>query len=85
MEMLADFFTKPLQGSTFHKLQVQVMKHLPEDIPLPITTTGPQECVGAHGNTWADVVRETNDLVQSLISNATLRMMSKSDMNIVQE
>ena len=84
MEMLTDFFTKPLQGSTFRKLWVQVM-NLPEDIPLPITTTGPQECVGAHGNTWADVVRGTNDLVQSLTSNAISRMTSKSNANIIKE
>jgi hypothetical protein len=68
MEMLTDFFYKPLQGSTFHKLWAQVM-NLPEDIPLPLTTTGPQECIGAHGNTWADIVRGTNDLVQSSTSN----------------
>jgi hypothetical protein len=52
--MLADFFTKPLQGSLFKKLRAAVM-NLDEYIPLPLTTTTrPQECVET---SWADVVK----------------------------
>jgi hypothetical protein len=52
-EMLADFFTKPLQGSLFKKLRAQIL-NIREDIPLPLTTSGPQECV--MDTTWADMV-----------------------------
>jgi hypothetical protein len=51
--MVADFFTKPLQGSVFKKLRAIVM-NLPDDVPLPMTTSGPQECV--NGPSWAEVV-----------------------------
>ena len=44
-EMLADFFTKPLQGSLFRRLRALVM-NLPMDTPLSVTAAGPQECVG---------------------------------------
>jgi hypothetical protein len=53
--MIADFFTKPLQGSLFKKLRAKIMS-IDEQLPLPITTTGPQECVAAHS--WADIVRK---------------------------
>lgn len=46
-EMLGDFFTKPLQGSAFWKDRNLIM-NLPEDMPLPITTTGPQDSVLEH-------------------------------------
>jgi hypothetical protein len=52
-DMVADFFTKPLQGSVFKKLRAIVM-NLPDDVPLPMTTSGPQECV--NGPSWAEVV-----------------------------
>jgi hypothetical protein len=51
--MLADFFTKPLQGNLFKKLRAAVM-NLEENIPLPLTTIRPQECVET---SWADVVK----------------------------
>ena len=78
-EMLADFFTKPLQGSTFKKLRQRIM-NLPADLSLPITTTGPQECVGASGASWADVVKGTgkmdlvphaNDIKHDVANRAT--------------
>jgi len=40
-DMLGDFFTKPLQGAAFQK----TVMNLSEDVPLPLTTTRPQECV----------------------------------------
>jgi len=43
-DMLGDFFTKPLQGATFQKMRRMVL-NLSEDVPLPLTTTRPQECV----------------------------------------
>jgi len=56
-DMLADFFTKPLQGSLFRWMQAQIM-NIPVSIPLPITTQLsdiPKECVGT--TRWADVVK----------------------------
>ena len=32
-QMLADFFTKPLQGSTFQKFRAQIMGHTPLELP----------------------------------------------------
>jgi hypothetical protein len=63
-EMLADFFTKPLQGSLFKRLRGIIM-NIPDNVPLPITTIGPQECVGDHS--WADVV--TKGLVRESTGN----------------
>jgi hypothetical protein len=59
-DMWGDFFTKPLQGSAFKRQRAKIM-NLPTAIPLPITTSGPQECVGA--SSYADVVRGTNVMV----------------------
>ena len=39
------FFTKPLQGSAFKRQRAHIM-NLPIELPLPITTTNSQECVG---------------------------------------
>jgi hypothetical protein len=44
-DMLADFFTKPLQGSTFRKFRDEIM-NLKGDLPSTITYSGSQECVG---------------------------------------
>jgi hypothetical protein len=54
-DMIGDFFTKPLQGSLFKKFRAAIL-HIPDSVPLPLTTTGPQECV-EETKTWADVVR----------------------------
>jgi len=43
-DMLGNFFTKPLQGAIFQKMRRMVL-NLSEDVPLPLTTTRPQECV----------------------------------------
>ena len=44
--MVADFFTKPLQGSKFHRFRAFVLG-LP-DIQAPIAPTIRKECVGAN-------------------------------------
>jgi KUP system potassium uptake protein len=56
-EMLADFFTKPLQGSLFHRLRAQIMNLGENTQPLAILTDS-QECVGMQS--WSNVVRGTN-------------------------
>jgi hypothetical protein len=56
-DMWGDSFTKPLQGSAFKRQRAQIM-NLPEELPLPITTSGSQECVGA--SSYANVVRGTD-------------------------
>jgi hypothetical protein len=61
-DMWGDFFTKPLQGSAFKKMRAKIM-NLSEKVPLPITSTGSQECVGAYS--YADVVRGTDMSVVS--------------------
>jgi hypothetical protein len=43
-DMVADFFTKPLQGSLFCKLH-KIILNLPDDIKLNNVTVS-QECVG---------------------------------------
>jgi hypothetical protein len=72
-EMLADFFTKPLQGSLFKRLRGIIM-NIADDVPLPITTNGPQECVGDHS--WADVV--TKGLVRVSTGNDVVNNKSSS-------
>jgi hypothetical protein len=54
--MVADFFTKPLQGSLFQKL-CKVILNLPDDIKLDNVTVS-QECVG-EVRSYANVVRGT--------------------------
>ncbi len=61
-DMWGYFFTKPLQGSPFKKMRAVIM-NLSENIPLPITSTGSQECVGA--SSYADVVRGTDKSIVS--------------------
>ena len=43
-EMLADMFTKPLQGSAFRKFRDAVM-NIQTDLSRPASLAGPQECV----------------------------------------
>ena len=60
-EMLADFYTKPLQGRLFRKLRNFIMG-LPPETEMN-TEVPPQECVGARK--WSDMVKgssgPTND------------------------
>ena len=58
-DMWGDFFTKPLQRSAFKRQRAQIM-NLPAELPLPITTSGSQECVGTRTVSYADVVRRTD-------------------------
>jgi hypothetical protein len=60
-DMVADFFTKPLQGSLFRKLR-KIILNLPDDIiamKKPTNATTSQECVGNVSKSYADVVRGT--------------------------
>jgi hypothetical protein len=68
-DMLADFFTKPLQGSVFRKLRARILNLPIADLSLPVTTAGPQECVESGSKTWADVVRRSGELVQPSPAN----------------
>ena len=43
-DMVADFFTKPLQGSLFKRLRALIM-NLHQEVALEVTTDRPQECV----------------------------------------
>jgi hypothetical protein len=81
-DMVADFFTKPLQGAQFKKLRAIIM-NMSEDLPLPLTSAGPQECVGANssgpvgdstGRSWADVVRSP-----AIKSGPALTALKKND------
>jgi hypothetical protein len=53
-DMVADFFTKPLQGSLFRKLRAIIL-NIP-DRGLSMDTSASQECVGKVAS-YADVVR----------------------------
>jgi hypothetical protein len=53
-DMIADFFTKPLQGALFKKMRAKIM-NLDESLALPLTTAGPQECV--ESPSWASIVK----------------------------
>lgn len=55
-DMVVDFFTKPLQGSTFHKLR-KIVLNLPDDTMLS-NTMASQECFGTK-RSYADVVQGT--------------------------
>lgn len=71
--MIADFFTKPLQGSLFRILRHWIMNAHPEsDGP------GPQECVGTR--TWAEVVRSSNKKLSNGVpgSDVSFSDVSKS-------
>ena len=77
-DMWGDFFTKPLQGSAFKRQRAQIM-NLPADLPLPITTTSSQECVGISSYgvrtpSYADVVRGTDviSMSQSAVTSTRL-------------
>jgi hypothetical protein len=70
-DMWGDFFTKPLQGSAFKRQRAQIL-NLPEELPLPITTSGSQECVGA-SSSYADVVRGTDIIKVIQSSKARVR------------
>ena len=62
-DMLADFFTKPLQGAQFRKLRNAIM-NIPADPPLPISLSqspASQECVGTRmSRTYADALQGTD-------------------------
>jgi hypothetical protein len=56
-EMVADFFTKPLQGSLFRKLRGIILNSPERSVNMGATTS--QECVGKVAS-YADVVRGTH-------------------------
>jgi hypothetical protein len=49
-KMIADFFTKPLQGALFRKLRGIVMGHAHISTLWDATSPTPQECVGRDDN-----------------------------------
>jgi hypothetical protein len=81
-EMLADFFTKPLQGALFRKMRAQIM-NIDVNMPLPMTTRGPQECVETPS--WARVVskglvRVSSDHKAKPVANQMILKISDKDM-----
>ena len=63
--MQGDFFTKPLQGTPYRRQRSWIMNCPIDLLPLPITTTSSQECVGTLTPSYADVVRSTDRSVVS--------------------
>jgi hypothetical protein len=55
-DMWGDFMTKTLQGTKFKRMRAKIM-NISEDLPLPITSTVSQECVGKPS--YAEIVRGT--------------------------
>jgi len=50
-DMVADYFTKPLQGTLFRRLR-DIIMNVPQSAgPASIQPAGPQECVGTDGQT----------------------------------
>ena len=76
--MVGDFFTKPLQGSTFKNFR-QISMNLDDDVPLPLTTTKSQECVGASASmlTYADAVRSTDRKKSVIVPDKSVRHVSR--------
>ncbi len=70
--MLGDMFTKPLQGSLFRKFRNLIL-NLPDDVPLPITTTRSQECVETSTRSWADVVKMSDRRPSGLVNTSSMR------------
>ena len=48
-DMIADFFTKPLQGQAFHKFRKLILNSDDEDTDPGKSQAGPQECVAGYG------------------------------------
>jgi len=71
-DMLGDFFTKPLQGARFKRLR-QIILNLSHDVPLPLTTTKPQECVESsivqHSAVMQNAVKTWPDDSPGTVSN----------------
>ena len=44
-EMIADYFTKPLQGAKFLKFRNIIMNEGKKDVSSPIVVNTPKECV----------------------------------------
>jgi hypothetical protein len=65
--MVADFFTKPLQGSLFRKLRAAILNS--PDRPQIAGVTSSQECVGKVLS-YADVVRNTRKQNFSVVDDA---------------
>ncbi len=75
-EMLADFFTKPLQGSLFYWMHAQIM-NIPTSIPLQLTMQSqkiPQECVG--NTSWAGIMKKSMVCVVTDESQRGINLMT---------
>eukprot|EP00957_Ditylum_brightwellii_P125664 9578685-Ditylum_brightwellii.AAC.1 len=55
--MVADFYTKPLQG----KLDTAFLKYQKDSAPAPKQDTGAQECVGQSGNKKGKIKSQEDD------------------------
>jgi hypothetical protein len=75
-DMWGDFFTKPLQGSPYKRQRAQIM-NLSEDVPLPITSTRSQECVGI--SSYADVARCAGEIKVSQSNKEHVRVSKKME------
>jgi hypothetical protein len=65
--MVADFFTKPLQGSLFRKLH-KIILNLPDDIELDNVTVS-QECVGdmrSYANVIQGTAKESSNVTDTI-------------------
>jgi hypothetical protein len=65
-QMLADFFTKPLQGSHFRKLCEVIMGHKHVDTLKEVPMASPQERVGKENiqkNSWNNADVQTTDVL----------------------
>jgi KUP system potassium uptake protein len=80
-QMLADFFTKPLQGSLFRKFRDVIMGHKHIDSLKEVTTTPSQERVGQSDMTeivWnGDDGRKTDQITQGPVSNTYADIVRK--------
>jgi hypothetical protein len=72
-EMVADFFTKPLQGSLFRKLRGIILNNAGRSVLAGAATS--QECVGKV-TSYADVVRGTHRRSSSVIDDAHRKLVS---------
>lgn len=73
-DMWGDYMTKTLQGSKFKRMRGVIM-NLPEDTPLPLTTSVSQECVGKPS--YADALRGTRGTEVSQTKKVNLLPITK--------
>ncbi|MDA3875508.1 MAG: reverse transcriptase domain-containing protein [Halothiobacillus sp.] len=72
-EMVADFFTKPLQGSLFRKFRALVL-NLDDETRIDLSSSKSQECVGA------EPILGDGDVSHNLMTHTSNRMVGKIDL-----